>query len=34
MIIDKRRKEAAKEFNEGKVRFLISTEAAEVPGWP
>lgn len=28
MIIDKRRKEAAKEFNEGKVRFLISTEAA------
>ncbi len=25
---DKRRKDAAKEFNEGKVRFLISTEAA------
>ncbi len=25
---DKRRKDAAKDFNEGKVRFLISTEAA------
>lgn len=28
-MIDKRRKEAAKEFNEGKVRFLISQKQLE-----